>query len=799
MTSLEQQFISESRELLDEATACLLALEQSPGDTESLDGAFRAVHTIKGSSGLFDVPALTRLIHAAEDLLDAVKAGKARLDGDTIDLLLSGMDRVAGWLDALETTGRLPGDADDEGGRFADAIRAAFGASATVPSPAAPSPTPPERGASPAPPGLAADPPAWLAAVPGENLLSAFRRARAGEPLTAVTYRPDPQCFFQGEDPLHLVSQIPEIAALHVATAEAPPPLEDFDPFRCILEIGVLTHAPREAATALFRYIPDQAEITEAPPEALIHPRGEPGAALPDERFAPRLWEQWDGSDMDGVRRSVSTALSMLNSESWTAACLHWIEAELEAGAPRREVVEALLTAAVEQRPPEVPLPPPVPAEPESARPPAPVDESGPGGTPSAAPAGDEPASARRSTTLRVDQANVDALGDLIGELVVAKNSLPFLARRAEHDFGVRELARELKDHYNVIHRIAQAMQGTIMRVQMLPMGQVFQRFPRLVRDISRKLEKNVALAIEGEETEADKNIVEALTDPLTHMVRNSLDHGIEPPAERRAAGKPEQATVRLAARQEGDRVVVEISDDGRGIDVDQVRRSALEKGVMEADALDALEPQQVLQLVFAPGFSTAQAVSDLSGRGVGMDVVRTTVERWGGQIAVESQPGEGTCFRVSLPLTMAVSHVMQVELGDQLFGIPMDEVVETVKMPRDRIVPVKHREAIVLRDQVVPIVRLEQILGLEPAASAPAGGGNAGGDGDGGGRDEEAVLVARVHGRICGLVVDDFHEGTEVILKPLDGILACLSAYSGTALLGDGRVLLVLNLKELL
>ena len=800
MSSLEQQFISEARELLDEATACLLALEQSPDDSDNLDGAFRAVHTIKGSSGLFDVPALTRLIHAAEDLLDAVKAGGARLDSGTIDLLLSGLDHVAAWLDALESAGRLPEDASQIGESFAERIRACHRQTGAdgVDQGGTPAPAP----GDPAAPPEYHQPPEWLAAAAGDDLLAAFRRARAGEPLTAVTYRPDPECFFQGEDPLHLAGQIPELAALVIDTTEPLPPLEDLDPFRCVLLLGAITHADPGAVRELFRYVPDQITVYELPPEALIRPWGEPGVFLPDERFSDRLRGQLADGDQEGARRSVETALAMLNAASWTGCCLRWMAAELETHQPDRRVVDALLTAIEEQRDPELKLPVPDTAASNAPATGAGSDtatrgtgEPGPADPPGAPPA-------TRSTTLRVDQASIDALGDLIGELVVAKNGLPFLARRAEHDFGVRELARELKDHFNVIHRIAQAMQGTIMRVQMMPMGLVFQRFPRLVRDVSRKLDKSVELVIEGEETEADKNIVEALTDPLTHMVRNSLDHGIEPPAQRRAAGKPERATVRLTALQEGDRVIVEVADDGKGIDPEQVRQAALDKGLMDAGALDALHEQQILQLVMAPGFSTAREVSDLSGRGVGMDVVRTAIEQWGGQIGVESHPGEGTLFRLSLPLTMAISRVMQIDVHGQLFGIPMDEVVETVKIPHDRIVPIKHHEAFVLRDRVVPIVRLDDVLGLrdEPAAASADAAACENGDGAGSNDSgEEAVLVVRLRDQICGLVVSDFHEGTEVILKPLDGILAELTAYSGSALLGDGRVLLVLNLKELL
>jgi len=378
---------------------------------------------------------------------------------------------------------------------------------------------------------------------------------------------------------------------------------------------------------------------------------------------------------------------------------------------------------------------------------------------------------------------------NLIGELVVSKNALPFLARRAEEVHGCREMAREIKEQYAVINRLAQEMQGAIMQVSMIPVSEVFDRFPRLVRDIARKLDKQVELVIDGGDAAADKAIIEALGDPLLHIVRNALDHGVESPSQRKQAGKPPHGTLRLAAHQDGDQVVIEVSDDGHGIDPARIRQSAIDKGVVDASQAARLSDQEAVNLIFHAGFSTASEISDLSGRGVGMDVVRTTADRLGGSVGVTSRPGEGTCVRLSLPLSMAVTHVMMVEVCGTLFGIPMDAVAETVRVPRDRIRKIRQAEAFVLRDAVVPLVRLADLLGMDAASPMDASGGNA----------AEAVLVVRVAGATAGLVVDRFREGNDVILKPLDGILAGLPGYAGTALLGDGRVLPVLNLKELM
>ncbi|MFD2235776.1 chemotaxis protein CheA, partial [Phaeospirillum tilakii] len=422
------------------------------------------------------------------------------------------------------------------------------------------------------------------------------------------------------------------------------------------------------------------------------------------------------------------------------------------------------------------------PAEPPPRATRPPPAESAPAG-------GGETRAAPR--VLKVDQVKVDTLMTLIGELVVSKNSLPFLARRAETVHGSREMGREIKDLYAVIDRLAQEMQAAIMAVRMLPVSEVFERFPRLVRDVARKLGKQVELVIEGEETAADKNIVETLGDPLLHILRNGLDHGIEPPDERAAAGKKPTARLLVRAFQESDQVVIEVVDDGRGIDPARIRAAAVAKGVIPPERAARLSDQEAVNLVFLPGFSTAGTISDLSGRGVGMDVVATTLEKAGGAVSLDSVPGQGTTVRLSLPLSMAVTRVMMVEAGGgRLFGIPMDQIAETVRIPPAAIRRIKQAEAFVLREAIVPLLRLDSLLGITGATGAEETAEA---------ETEAAVLVVRLGGALTGLVVDHFREGMDIILKPFDGILAGIPGYAGTALLGDGRVLLVLNLKELL
>ena len=390
------------------------------------------------------------------------------------------------------------------------------------------------------------------------------------------------------------------------------------------------------------------------------------------------------------------------------------------------------------------------------------------------------------SRSVKVDQEKIDRLMNLIGEMIVAKNALPFLAKRAEEQHGLREMAREIKEQYAVVNRIAEEMQDSIMQIRMMPFSFISMRFPRLVRDISRRLEKEVQLIIEGEDTEADKNIIESLAEPLIHIVRNSLDHGIEMPAVREKAGKPAAGTLTIRASQEADRVMIEINDDGKGIDPEVIKAKALEKGLIDEATQQRLTDREAVNLVLLPGFSTAEEVSDLSGRGVGMDAVRSAVEKVNGTMALDSETGKGTRIRISLPMSIAVTRVMIVESDKQLMGIPMDQVLETVRVPRSEIYTVKHVQTTVLRDRIVPLKSLNQLLALPSPQTINE-------------EDEHAVLVARVGNDVIGLIVDDFRGSVDIIQKPMSGVLSGIQAYSGAALIGDGSVLMVLNLKEVL
>lgn len=933
MSSLLDQFIFEVREFLQGIGEKLMELERQPDDVELMTSLFRLVHTLKGNSGLFDFPIMTRLLHAGEDLMDAVRDGRVAYSRQLADSLLDAMDLVSAQIDEIETTGALSVATGEAAQVRAKALRELI-----------PTPPPEEMDAAAAlaepPPTLIELPP--LADVPENARMAAWRAAEPMVPLYRVVYVPDADCFFKGEDPFHQMRQLPGIV-WGTARADAWPKLTELDCYSCRLHFEALARASYEQLAEHFRYVPEQVRIVAVPLVALAIPQGHPNGGPVYGDFIAEALALLDGCDLDGLASAVDTMLELSAPQLWLSSALRWIKLVLATQPQQldavRRLIESLKTlsgpvwpltveapaasgstsesisASVSEEP--APLAPEVAPlgeedralmddilavqaeilalpsdvawhqgrlsacaatlrallshagvsaqtldaahaaalEARSAQPLAdwlqafrggvapqplevnvaaapvlvpispqtPVQQAGatiekvvkPSTTETRAEASPEPASfqerrgsgggsgagigtsaedvkygrraedAHAGKVLKVDQVKVDRLMNLIGEMVVAKNSLPYLANRAENQYGVRELSRDIKAQYSVINRIAEEMQDAIMQVRMMPVSFVFQRFPRMVRDISRKLGKEVELVLQGEETEADKNIVEMLADPLIHIVRNSLDHGLETAEERVAAGKPAMGRLLIRALQESDRAVIEIIDDGRGIDPAVIKRKAYEKNLIDEEQLERISDQDAINLVFAAGFSTVEQVSDLSGRGVGMDVVRNALDKVGGTVQLSSAVGKGTVLRLSLPLSMAVTNVMIVESDRQIFGLPMDTVVETVRLRTASIRTIKRKKTTVLRGKIVPVVSLNELLAIDAQPRVNADG-------------EVAALVVRIGTENCALLVDQFREVVDVILKPLPGELAKLSCYAGTALLGDGSVLMVLNPKEL-
>jgi two-component system chemotaxis sensor kinase CheA len=391
---------------------------------------------------------------------------------------------------------------------------------------------------------------------------------------------------------------------------------------------------------------------------------------------------------------------------------------------------------------------------------------------------------------LKVSQEKIDVFMNLIGELLVSKNNLLAFEREVSLKYDLPEIARRLKESADTIARISNQLQTNIMEIRMLPVASSFSKFPRMIRDLSKKLDKKMRLVISGEETEVDKNVIEALTDPLVHMVRNSADHGIETPDVRTAAGKPEEGTITLNAFNQGQYVVIQIIDDGRGMDPHKIKMKALEKALITPEEVEQMDDLQALNLIFLPGFSMAGKVSDVSGRGVGMDVVKNNIEKLGGEAHIESKPGEGSTFTVKLPLTMAIGRGLEVEAAKNRYYIPLEAIIETLRIPTGSIFKYRGKEMTVIRDELIPVYNLAAQLGLESGNGDPRNLRLT--------RKNEALVLLDVKGQKLGLTVDNYYNETEYVIKPLTGTIANIEGISGAMITGEGKVNLILDLMRL-
>ncbi len=379
--------------------------------------------------------------------------------------------------------------------------------------------------------------------------------------------------------------------------------------------------------------------------------------------------------------------------------------------------------------------------------------------------------------TVRVDVSRLDSLLNLVGELVLSRNRLTQLSSDLEHKFENEYLIEQLIETTSQIGMNTTELQLAVMKTRMMPIGKVFNKFPRMVRDLSRDSGKEIDLIISGEDTELDKSIIEEIGDPLIHMIRNSCDHGVEGPEVRVAKGKPRRGEVHLSAYHEGNHIVVEIRDDGSGMDADVLKQKAIQKGVITQEEASGMDKNQAYALIFRPGFSTAEKVTNVSGRGVGMDVVRTNIEKLNGIISIESELGRGTTFYLKLPLTLAIIQALLVEVAGETFAVPLVSVIETVRITTDEIHSFEGREVLKLRDRVLSLVRLEEVFSLEEMTS-----------------EETYVVVVALAEKQIGFIVDQLIGQEEIVIKPLGEYLGGNPGIAGATITGNGRVRLIID-----
>jgi len=525
----------------------------------------------------------------------------------------------------------------------------------------------------------------------------------------------------------------------------------------------------------------------EPEPEPAVTPattQTAPGAAASDEITDDEfeaLLDQLHGTAAPGSKGSEPAApapLAAANTndsdditEEEFEALLDQLQGKNKAGpAP----AAAQPAAAAQQAKPEPAKPVPVQAEATTAQPKAAVSDSSAAETPAAKAA---PAKQQADTSVRVDTSRLDEIMNMVGELVLVRNRISTLEAAFENE----DMAKAV----NNLTVVTGDLQAAVMKTRMQPIKKVFGRFPRVVRDLARSLKKDINLELRGEETDLDKNLVEALADPLVHLVRNAVDHGVEMPDVREANGKPRQGNIVLGAAQEGDHILLTIADDGAGMDPEVLRRKAVEKGMMDQDTAARLTESECFALIFSPGFSMKQEITDISGRGVGMDVVKNSISKLNGVIDIKSEVGVGTTLAIKVPLTLAIMPTLMVMLGDQIFAFPLVNVNEIFHLDLSKTNVVDGQQTIMVRNKALPLFYLRKWLVKQYTPSDKA--------------EIEHVVIVNVGTQRVGFVVDQLLGQEEVVIKPLGALLQGTQGLAGATITGDGRIALILDFPELM
>jgi two-component system chemotaxis sensor kinase CheA len=729
-------FRVEAAELLAELEAALLELEQAPGDGGLVHRVFRVMHTLKGSGATSGFQELSRFLHQVEDVYNAAREAQIAITPAIIDLTLRLGDAVKQYLAADAASA----------GAVLERAQPDLAALLTFL------------------PGAAGRP----AAVPAATPASAPAAAAA---TYHVRFEPAADVFRHGTDVGMFLDDLRGLGSCIVrADTSAIPGLADLDPENCHLRWGIelTTEAPESAIRDVFLFIDGECKL-EITRVAETQPPTPAGVA----------WRV----DFTATERTLATpgALAALWRDLERFGCVEVLARP--AGTPEpgpgrwslrirtRETRETLQSAFVflldadPQIAPE-PAEPPSPVAPESARPAA-------SPAPAAPPARKDPA-AKGPETLRVSADRLDRLVNLVGELVILRSQVSTALAAATN------LPVELRSAAEALQSLSTEMRDVILNIRMMPIEHTFAKFRRLVRDLAKDLGKDVELAIEGGETEMDKTVLDALADPLMHLVRNSLDHGLEPAEARVAAGKSPTGRLRLRAEQRGDRVIVSVSDDGRGLDAAKIRAKAIARGLLAAEARPS--EADLFQLIFLPGFSTADSVSQVSGRGVGLDVVRRQIEQLHGKVEVRSSPGRGAEFRLSLPLTLAIIEGLMVEIDRDRYILPLASTRETIELTRAQRLAGNGRNLTALRGEMVPYLRLRDEFAF---ASEPP--------------ELERVVIVEVEEQRLGLVVDRVIGSHQTVLKSLGWLGRQVTVFSGATVLGDGRIALILDVPALL
>lgn len=735
-----QDFLVEAGEILEQLSEQLVELESRPDDADLLNAIFRGFHTVKGGAGFLQLNELVECCHIAENVFDILRKGERRVDSELMDVVLEALDAVNGMFSQVR-----------ERTEITAATPELLAALARLAEPAGAEPAAPvvEEAVEPVTEPVAEAPSGDITDNEFELLLDSLNSAKAGAEVAPVA-------------PAAPAVQEGEPGGDEITDAEFESLLDQLHGKGQFAPDAVAPAAPSAASGAAA----GGDEITDDEFEALLdqlHGKGNfavdalesaaPAAAAPSTPAA--------GADLITDHEFESLLDELHGKGKFSETPVTAKPAVAASAAP------AASAAAV--------------ATPAAKKPEAKAEAPKPAAAPAAAPAraaaapAEKPAS-EAETTVRVDTARLDEIMNMVGELVLVRNRLVRLGLNS----GDEAMSKAVSN----LDVVTADLQTAVMKTRMQPIKKVFGRFPRLVRDLARQLKKEINLELVGEETDLDKNLVEALADPLVHLVRNAVDHGIESPEEREASGKSRGGKVVLAAEQEGDHILLSISDDGKGMDPNVLRGIAVKRGVMDKDAADRLSDTECYNLIFAPGFSTKTEISDVSGRGVGMDVVKTKISQLNGSINIYSTKGQGSKIVIKVPLTLAIMPTLMVMLGNQAFAFPLVNVNEIFHLDLSRTNVVDGQEVVIVRDKALPLFYLKRWL-VSSAAHEE--------------QHEGHVVILSVGTQRIGFVVDQLVGQEEVVIKPLGKMLQGTPGMSGATITGDGRIALILDVPSML
>ncbi|MCS6807572.1 MAG: chemotaxis protein CheA [Bacteroidota bacterium] len=548
------------------------------------------------------------------------------------------------------------------------------------------------------------------------------------------------------------------------------------------------TPAPTPSSPPTTTVAPTTASTPSIPPsgtsivEAILSDKsfGTTGDYFTDEELAmiAKAFDEINRSMQSGSRQSTSAQDTQVSSQPLSAQHVQTTQPSI---APSPLPSSQLPASAPAPLPTTTPIAARSSEHPSAAKK-APTKEAA--SVPANAPDDKKAVAAATETTIRVDINRLETLMDLSGELVLGRNRLAQVTQELIQRYENHDFLRELQETSSAIDFITTELQSAIMKTRMVPISKIFQKAPRIVRDLSKEFGKEIELVLRGEETELDRGIIEELNDPLVHMIRNSCDHGIERPEEREKVGKSRKGTLILDAQHEGNHIVVSIIDDGKGIDPEMLKRKALEKGLITSEQAQTMTDRDAYSLIFMPGFSTAEKVTSVSGRGVGMDVVRTNIQKLKGIIEVDSKIGSGTTFTIKLPLTLAIIQGLLVRVQSEIYALPLSAVVEVVNTDLNQIYSINQNEVIRIRNQVFPLIRMDKILKTPTVEES---------------LENRYVVVVGLADKRLGLVVDELLGQKEIVIKSLGEYLGHIRGMSGSTILGDGRVIMILDIEELI